>query len=875
MVGSNYQPLPREDDTESAHQGLPRDGVNAAKDDPVFVRPLVYYNDGRFSPPSSVEESEETLLDQDENHNAVFGRGDNDIQDEESFGKGYESNHKHSSPIRYLLICLATILGLGVAIALFSASSFSGKTKTRGLRHITMDHIFNGTFRTDKKSLNWVPEAGDGVFSINEFGLIKLVDLKTNSTTVLLRNRDVRDANGLVLYWSDWKLSPDMNYILFKANYRKQWRWSSFGNYYIHRLSDHSTYPMVPPSDPSKIAYATWSPTGDAIAFVSENDLYVLPSADVSTAPIRVTSTGNTSLFNGVPDWVYEEEVFSADSALWWSPDSSRIAFLRSDETEVNEYTFPIYNPTTDAFKVNPYTDFVTMKYPKPGYPNPLVSVHVFDLHAYQNQIATLAGPPNNFTQEVTWIGRRDPTDSIIQEVTWLTDTTLLIKEVSRAADAGSVVVCNLATQEAGLLASGTVVRRLGKDGEEGDEGWIEASQTVYRLSASVGLDDGAYLDIVPTKDGFNHIALFNPASSSTPTWLTSGQEEVTQLLTVDTNRKLLYYLTAGQTGTGRKLLSASLPANTGDTTPTSPIALTTGDDAKNPPYYSADFSPEAGFYLLSYNGPHVPWQRLVKVGDPSYDNILTDNARLNTTVAEYFAPDIIYSTIENDGYEFNTVEIRPPHMDISGRTQYPVLFRVYGGPGSQTVDTQFNRDWHHFLACTLQYIVVVVDGRGTGYKGRQLRNPSYGGFMAAKVVEADAGVHSLAMSVAPVTSWLLYDTIYTERYMGLPQTNEGGYVNASISNVTAFNHVDYLLAHGSGDDNVHFANTAHLLDMFTASQVRGYSFRMFTDSDHSINTRGANREVYEFLTSFLTEKWGNLVGSKVYSECLEDVVYL
>jgi len=208
-------------------------------------------------------------------------------------------------------------------------------------------------------------------------------------------------------------------------------------------------------------------------------------------------------------------------------------------------------------------------------------------------------------------------------------------------------------------------------------------------------------------------------------------------------------------------------------------------------------------------------------------------------------------------------------------------------------VSARWERDWHHYLACSLKYIVVVVDGRGTGYKGRKLRNPvrknlgeyevrdqlnaarlwaskryvdarrigiwgwSYGGFMSSKVIEANAGIHSLAMAVAPVTSWRLYDSVYTERYMDTPQNNPGGYVNASISNVEGFKNVDFLLAHGSGDDNVHFANSAHLLDMFTAARIRRFRFRMFTDSDHSINKRGAYRELHEWMTSFLVEHWG------------------
>lgn len=298
-----------------------------------------------------------------------------------------------------------------------------------------------------------------------------------------------------ILVKTDYKkVSPELTPARLNHNFAQQWRWSSFGNYYIHKLSDHTTHPVAPPTRPASIAYATWSPTGESIAFVSGNDLYVLPSAEsvyvlpfsyksdvgpaclsASAVPIRVTNEGNSSLFFGVPDWVYEEEVFSSPSALWWSPDAHRIAFLRSDETKVNDYTFPIYNPTDDSSTVTPYTDFVTMKYPKPGYSNPLVSVHVFDLHGYQTQGTVPVGAPAAFIQELTWSNRRDLEDSIIQEIAWVANATLLVKEVSRAADDGSVVICNLAEQAAGQLASGTIVRKLGVHGEEGDEGWIDA----------------------------------------------------------------------------------------------------------------------------------------------------------------------------------------------------------------------------------------------------------------------------------------------------------------------------------------------------------------------------------------------------------------
>ena len=169
-----------------------------------------------------------------------------------------------------------------------------------------------------------------------------------------------------------------------------------------------------------------------------------------NTSPIRVTSTGNASLFHGVPDWVYEEEVFSNNYALWWSPDSSKVAYLSLDETAVPEFTFPIYNPTEDSYAIIPYTKDVSVKYPKPGYNNPLVSVHVFDLSNYLANDASLGRPVEEDIVTLDWDHRHPSNESIISEVTWVGNTSLIVKEVNRNADDGNVVLFELA--DANLL---------------------------------------------------------------------------------------------------------------------------------------------------------------------------------------------------------------------------------------------------------------------------------------------------------------------------------------------------------------------------------------------------------------------------------------
>lgn len=212
--------------------------------------------------------------------------------------------------------------------------------------------------------------------------------------------------------------------------------------------------------------------------------------------PIRVTTGGNSSIFHGVPDWVYEEEVFESDYALWWSPDSTKLAFLRFDETNVAEFLYPVYNPSPDPNKVVPYPDHVTMKYPKPGYNNPIVSAHVFDLKGYladgvaqesgeevkvldKVERADSAPVPASHVVTLSWEGQRPAKDSIIQEVAWVHNASLIIKEINRAGDDGSVILFDLSHQ---LDRTGVTVRTLGKNGEESDGGWIEAVRRALRF---------------------------------------------------------------------------------------------------------------------------------------------------------------------------------------------------------------------------------------------------------------------------------------------------------------------------------------------------------------------------------------------------------
>ncbi|KAJ3037335.1 hypothetical protein HDV00_001760, partial [Rhizophlyctis rosea] len=329
--------------------------------------------------------------------------------------------------------------------------------------------------------------------------------------------------------------------------------------------------------------------------------------------------------------------------------------------------------------------------------------------------------------------------------------------------------------------------------------------------------------------------------------------------------------------------------------TPVIPTFNTTVDSTKpvgDVGYYTAEFTPGCGYYHLRYTGPDVPWGKVVR-SDGEWQVETSTNEGLREKVKKFAFPQERVFTIKNDvGDDMNAKILLPPNFDPSGKTKYPVLMRVYGGPSSQTVTHSFGVDFMTAVA-SAGFISLTVDGRGTGYKGRKYRvgvskrlgelevddqvaaakwvagqewcdesriaiwGWSYGGYMTSKVVERDSGVFKMGMAVAPVTDWRFYDSIYTERYMKTPQENFEGYQKSAVTQMEGFKHTKFLLVHGTADDNVHFQNSASLIWSLTGAHVRNYRVQTYTDSDHSMSANDANPEVYVLLWDFLMSGFG------------------
>ncbi|KAG0202125.1 hypothetical protein BGX28_005267 [Mortierella sp. GBA30] len=775
---------------------------------------------------------------------------------------------------RIFLGVLAGFLVVWVSFALFLGITRLVNISREGMADMRpsfqFEDMFNQSFAPKIQSLEWMPYGEDGVYSrINAKGDIVLTSVDGSEPKVFLPGANVTDAHGKHIPFFSFQVSPDEKYVLLGTDRRKQWRHSFNATYYIYNMDSYKLTPLLESPEEPDVEHVVWSPVGHSLAYVQNNNLYVYQDL---VRRNQITFDGTANIFNGITDWVYEEEVYSGTSALWWSPDGTAIAFLRFDETAVPEFHYSLY--MDNQLNAPMYPRDVMMKYPKVGFPLPIVNLHLYNLKSAF--VPTAVSPLNPLDLTDVF----DVDNRIIAEVKWATESSsaLLVKVQNRVQNHEKLVFVDPSTM------TGKVIREWDAGREDG--GWIDMQQSIRYVSPSTTVPTGGYLDI-RNNNGYNHIALYTPISNPTPKWLTSGKWEVESIAALHGKDDLVYYISTEKSSVERHLYSVTLGS-----AERKPLT-----DVTQPGYYDVSFSTGAGYYLLSYKGPEVPWQKVKKTADEKFDTPVEDNAALRALLNATQIPTRRWSTVNLNGTECNYMEFLPP--GFSPEQKHPVLFQVYGGPGSQIVDTQFQLGFSSVMAAVekLRYVVVVVDGRGTGHRGRDFRiavvnqlgrfetedqiaagkhwktlpyvDPdrmaiwgwSYGGFMAAKVTEANSGVFKAAMSVAPVTDFRFYDAVYTERYMNLPTTNLAGYEATAVTNMTGFNNSDFFLVHGTGDDNVHVQNSFVLIDRLTLASNHRYKSHFFTDSDHSIYSHNAHHEIYWLLAENLWQSMGGYVA--------------
>lgn len=703
---------------------------------------------------------------------------------------------------------------------------------------LNFENIRNSTFQPKFKSIQWINEPNSfqndkGTYTTNDNNTYLIKSMEDESFSQLLFNGSYFIKDNINYTIDSFKSSPDLKLALIQTNFTQHWRHSSFGLYWILDV-ELQTLTLL---NEKKLSIAKWSPTSKKIAYVLENNVFTYDLTNGET--LQSSFDGGENIFNGKPDWVYEEEVLESDTALWWSPNGEYLAYLKSNDSQVPEFPIPyfVYNDYN-----NSYPDLLKLKYPKAGYNNPIVNVVLFG---------------NNQTEVI------DYNEGIITEVVWVGDDNLLLKTTNRESDYLKVLLINAITKEFQIIR------------DEITDSWFEITHNTLFVPKSNTIENDGYIDTISV-NGFNHLAYYSPPSNSTPKILTRGDwEVVSSPVAFDYKKNLVYFISTQDSSIERQLYSINLVNK-------DMKKYTNGEG-----WFSVSFSAGARYLSLSYRGPNIPYQKLIDLYTDK-STILEDNSLLKSVLKDYNLPQINYGEVDINTTTVNYIERLPPNFDATKK--YPILFFVYGGPNSQLVTKAFSLSFPEIVASQLDAIVVTVDGRGTGFKGRQFRSMvrdnlgyyevidqiaaakhwsskpfvdehnvamfgwSYGGYMTLKTLEADAGeTFKYGMSVAPVTNWKFYDSIYTERYMHTPQNNPEGYANSSVHNFTSLSQVPrFLLMHGTGDDNVHLQNSLQFLDHANLAGLENYDLHFFPDSDHAIRYHNAGVIVYDKLLSWL-----------------------
>lgn len=638
------------------------------------------------------------------------------------------------------------------------------------------------------------------------------------------------DLNGT---FEDYSFSADESQMLIATEAEAIYRHSSKSNYLIY---DVNTKKIQPLSDGGKQQLAAFNPAGDKVAFVRNNNLFI---KDLKTGKEKqITQDGEKNkVINGLCDWVYEEE-FGQDRAFYWSPDGNSIAFMRFDESAVKQFVMPIYTNSE-------YPELYTFKYPKAGEANANVSVHVYDLKSGKTTPMQTHKDAN--------------ADIYFPRIKWTpNENQLCIFKMNRHQNHLEVLAANTQTGETQLVF------------EEKNEYYIDIHDNMTFLNG------GKEFIWTSEKSGFNHIYIYNMDGEEVAQ-LTSGKYDITEFYGVDEKRGLVFYQAAEENPQERQIYSVQLDVKKKKTL------------AKKAGRSSAQFSATFDYFVKTYSNINTPYQFSVCDFKGKEVRSIEDNQRTKDRMKSYGFVDAEFLKIPSGDVELNAYMIKP--ADFKKNKQYPVLMYVYGGPGSQTVKDSWlgnNMAWFQMLA-QQGYIVVSVDNRGTGARGEDFKKItykelgkyetidqinaaqwlakqkyvdgkrigiwgwSYGGYMSSLCLFKGNDVFKTAIAVAPVTNWKWYDSIYTERYMRTPKENNNGYEENSPINFVDRLKGNYLLIHGTADDNVHFQNSAEMAKALIKANKQ-FDTYFYTNRNHGIYGDNARLHLFTKMTDFLLE---------------------
>jgi dipeptidyl-peptidase 4 len=650
----------------------------------------------------------------------------------------------------------------------------------------------------------------------------------------------------------DYFWSPDHKRLLIFTASERVWRENTRGDYWVLDLASQQLRKLGGDAPTSTLMFAKFSPDGDRVAYVRQNDLYV---EDVAGGAItRLTRDGSRTIINGTFDWVYEEELNLRDG-FRWSPDGKSIAYWQLDASGVKDYD--LINDTDSLYSfVNP------VQYPKAGTTNSAGRIGVVAATGGATTWLAIDGDPRNqYLARMDWAGLNNSTE-------------LLIQRMNRPQNEIDVLLADVRT--------GTVKTIL----VERDSAWVDVVNDVRwldkdRVFTWMSERNGWRRMYSVSRDGTTIKALSADSMDVTHPAFAFGAQAV---LGTDATGEYVYHYASPQNPTQLYLYRTSLKR---------PGATTRVTPADQPGTHSYSISPNGRYAVHTWSAFGTPpTVELITLPDHRRVRVLQDNAELRARVAglelgprEFFRVDI------GDGVKLDGWMIKPPGFDQTKK--YPLLFEVYGEPAAQTVTDSWGGGgfmWHLMLS-QMGYIVISVDNRGTpAPRGRAWRKAIYkrmgvlngadqaaaaqaiakwpfvdsrrlgvwgwsgGGSTTLNVMFRTPDVYRMGMAVAPVADLHYYDTIYQERYVGLPQENPEVYRVGSPVTFAGQLKGDLLVVHGSGDDNVHYQNTEALVNALVKAN-KPFQLMVYPNRTHCIcEGEGTSMHLYSLLTRYLTE---------------------
>lgn len=691
-------------------------------------------------------------------------------------------------------------------------------------KQLTLDDIW--------KSREYSPKYLYGLNSMND-GLHYTVQEQTGLVKYEYKTGNrVGEFTFGALEVDDYQFSNDESKILVSTESEPIYRHSSKGYYHVY---DVSTKSIIPLPKHNKIMSATFNPAATQVAYVADNNIFIYDLN--SKQEIQVTTDGKmNSIINGQGDWVYEEELVLV-RAFEWSPDGKKIAFIRFDESDVPLFEMAMYQGQL-------YPQDYEFKYPKVGENNSKVTAHIY--HLASKKLERLNGLP-----EYEYLPR----------IKWANANQVIIYSTNRLQNDLRLtsISFNGETQTSSSLFQETAPC------------YLEINDHMQFLS------DGSFI-WVSEKDGFNHIYRYDK-SGKLINQITKGNWDVTDVYGVDEKNKLIYFQSAEISPMERHVYSVSL-----DGKKKTQLSKLKGTN-------KAEFTNGFQYYILTHS-------TLASSGNITlYDNkskeirVLVDNSTLKTKLSSLGINNPEFFNFKNtEGTTLNGYMIKPANFDANKK--YPVFMYVYGGPGSQECIDEWqgsNYIWFQMLA-QQGYIIACVDNRGTGARGREFRTCtykqlgklevddqidgakylgtlpfvdktrigifgwSYGGYMTSLCITRGADVFKTAIAVAPVTNWKFYDSIYTERYMGTKESNPTGYDAQAPTAYADKLKGNFLLVHGTADDNVHWQNSAELINAMVKANKQ-FDLFIYPDRNHGIYGGNTRMHLYTKMTNFIKEK--------------------